>query len=105
MKKKTQTLAHAVAERRELFRNIARSEDAEAAYAAEREASNGAPEGIGLDTCTLLVLYVARNAYVTEENGDRTHVGDVLRIVEDQAKWVLSDCGENGRRLKTSGNS
>jgi hypothetical protein len=101
MKKKTQTLALAVEERRELFRNIARSEDAEAAYAAEREASKGAPDGYPLDSSTLLVLYVSRYAYVTDDFGARTHIKDVLRMVNDQARFVLADCGEKRRRLKT----
>src|SRR5579872_3480089 len=103
-RKKSLNLVDAVAERQALFINIARAEDAEAAYQAERESSEGAPEAYPLDSMVHLVLYTARYAYTTNKAGYRTSVADFLQRVRRQTAWVILERfrEDRNKRLKPS---
>lgn len=88
LRKKTDALAVEVEDRRQLFVNIARAEDAEAAHRQEQE---DGPAAYPLDSCVLLVLYVSRSAYVKNRIGHRTYIADKLRKIEQRAQWVLTE--------------
>lgn len=87
LRRKAVNFVTAVAERRDLYVNIARSEDAEEIHNRALEERCG-PEGYPLDHLVKLVLYVSRNAAVKDDEGNRVSVVEVLKAVRRQAHYV-----------------